>query len=186
MRLLKYLAPQQRRLSILIALTAVIGGWAIILPPTDKLDSIDVSSMYDTQLNPSKKRWHVLEVNNPNYLVWDLPIIQPKKQEVISVVKKEIKPVLIVKKKAVEIVQQPEIIHYEPPKPMMDSSRIKYLGQVIDSSGLQVFLIIDDSSVVMRPQRIYQQTWKIISLDDYELRLIHLPTQQIIRVAKSS
>lgn len=185
MKLLKYLPPKQRRLSVLVALTAVFAGWSIILPPTEKLDSIDFASTHDKSLDSHGQDWHLLEVNKTNYLAWDLPVTLPKKQEVVPVVKKEIKSVPIVKKKVIEVMQQPEIVHYEPPKPVMDSSRIKYLGQVIDASGLQVFLIIDDSSVVMRPQRIYQQTWKIVSIDDYEVRLMHLPTQQIMRVTKS-
>lgn len=185
MKLLKYLPPKQRRLCTLIALTALIGGWSIILPPTEKLDFIELSTANELPLVPTKQDWHLLEVSKPNFLAWDLPVTLPKKQELTPIVKKEVKVVPIVKKKVIEVIQQPEIVQYEQPKPIVDVSRIKYLGQVIDSSGLQVFLIIDDSSVVMRPQRVYQQTWKIVSIDDYEVRLMHLPTQQIMRVTKS-
>jgi len=185
MKLLKYLPPKQRRLSTLIALTAVIGGWSIILPPTESLDSIELPSTNEHPLVSTRPEWNLLEVSKPNFFAWDLPVTVPKKQELTPIVKKEAKVVPIVKKKVIEVIHQPEIVQYEQPKQVENVSRIKYLGQVIDSSGLQVFLIIDDSSVVMRPQRVYQQTWKIVSIDDYEVRLMHLPTQQIMRVTKS-
>lgn len=61
---------------------------------------------------------------------------------------------------------------------------IKYLGQVVDSAGLQVFLSFDHTNVVMRPQVTYQNIWKVISVDDREVRLEYIPTKQIINVSK--
>ncbi|OBY74845.1 hypothetical protein [Acinetobacter gyllenbergii] len=186
MKILKYLPPKQRRLGVLISLVFIFGGWSLILPPTEKLEPIEMDLATNNLVGLDEQGWHSLAISTkPNYLAWDLPVNQPEKKQMVPIIKKEVKPVPIVNRKVLEVIRQPEAVPYEPSKSGGETSRIKYLGQVLDSSGVQVFLIIDDSSVVMRPHHIYGQTWKIININDDEVRLIHLPTQQILRVAKS-
>ncbi|CAI3143683.1 hypothetical protein MWMV7_MWMV7_02244 [Acinetobacter calcoaceticus] len=185
MRILNYLPPKQRRLGVLLSLAAICAGWSIILPPSESLEPVILELNHSKPLGSLSQNMDGLKISPSNFFAWDLPIIEQKQEKSPPTVK-DVKPLnVVVKKKVVTPVQPTPIIPYEIPKPVVNLPQVKYLGQVVDASGIQVFLIIDDFSVVMTPQKVYQQTWKIISINDYEVRLMHLPTQQIMRVTKS-
>ncbi|OCY34598.1 hypothetical protein BFR75_02545 [Acinetobacter pittii] len=185
MKVLNYLPPKQRRLGVLLSLAAICVGWSIILPPSERLEPVTLELNHKKPLDSSGQNIDTLEISPSNFFSWDLPIIEQNQEKSPPIVK-DVKPSKIMVKKKIPVPVQPvPIIPYEIPKPVVNLPQVKYLGQVVDASGIQVFLIIDDFSVVMVPQKVYQQTWKIISINDYEVRLMHLPTQQIMRVTKS-
>lgn len=186
MKILNYLPPKQRRLGVLIVFVIILSGWVIILPPTDQLETIELISQNKDTPKQTQQKWYSLEISEPDLQAWNLSLIRPVIEKTVVTEKKVIKPKFMPKTSVILPVPQPPIImNIEQPEPMSNLPQIKYLGQVVDSTGLQVFLIIDDSSVVMRPKRIYEQTWQIVSVDDNEVRLMHLPTQQIMHVSKS-
>lgn len=185
MKVLNYLPPKQRRLGVLLSVAVICAGWSIILPPSERLEPITLELNHSKPLGSSSENMDRLKISPSSFFAWDLPIIEQKQAKSAPIVKEVKPPKVVVKKKVAVPVQPAPIISYEIPKPVVNLPQVKYLGQVIDASGIQVFLIIDDFSVVMVPQKVYQQTWKIISINDYEVRLMHLPTQQIMRVTKS-
>jgi hypothetical protein len=185
MKVLNYLPPKQRRLGVLLSLATICAGWSIILPPSERLEPVTLELNHKKPLVSSGQNIGTLKISQSDFFAWDLPIIEQKQEKSPPTVKDVKPPKVIAKKKVVAPIQPAPIIPYEIPKPVVNLPQVKYLGQVVDDSGIQVFLIIDDFSVVMTPQKVYQQTWKIISINDYEVRLMHLPTQQIMRVTKS-
>lgn len=184
MKLHQNLPVKQKRVAVLLALVSVLSLWSFILPPTDSLDydlQQDKTGTDGSDLNLSQ--WHSLQVYSPDLQSWDLPVTLAEKPKTIEVEKKpKIQSKRVVNPPAA-IVQTPSI-PYQPPTPTFNFPQIKYLGQVTDEAGLQIFLAIDDSNVMMRPRHVYQQTWQIISVDDYEVRLQHLPTQKILNISK--
>lgn len=184
MKLHQNLPAKQKRLAILLTLVSVLSLWSFILPPTDPLDydlwqtntGKDASSLPLSQL-------HNLQMSSPDLQSWDLPITLAEKPKIIEAEKKpKIQPKSVVNPPAV-VIQAPSI-PYQPPTPTFNFPQIKYLGQVTDEAGMQIFLTIDDSNLMMRPKRVYEQTWQIIAVNDYEVRLQHIPTQKILNISK--
>ncbi|MBN6535007.1 hypothetical protein [Acinetobacter pittii] len=181
------LPVKYRRIGILISCVVVLGVWSLTLPPTDSLEFEKSIINYKKEEKSDAMSWYSLQAESPNLGYWDLPLIHPQIEKTIQVSKK---PTPIEKKK---IVNKPPVlpqqiiplVNEQSPIATVSLPQVKYLGQVVDNSGLQIFLSIDDSNVVMQPKRIYDQIWQIIGVDKYEIRLLHIPSNQILHINKS-
>lgn len=180
------LPVKYRRIGILVSCVVVLGVWSLTLPPTDSLEFEKSIINYKKEEKSESMGWYSLQAESPNLNYWDLPVTLPKIEKAIQVSKK---PIPVVKKKIVNKPVLPQqiipLVNDQPPMTTASLPQVKYLGQVVDNSGLQIFLSIDDSNVVMQPKRIYDQIWQIIGVDKYEIRLLHVPTHQILHINKS-
>lgn len=180
------LPVKYRRISILVSCAVVLGVWSLTLPPTDSFEFEKSITNYKNEEKSDSMNWYSLQSESPNLDYWDLPVTLPQIEKTIQVSKK---PIPVVKKKIVNKPVLPQqiipLVNEQPPMATVSLPQVKYLGQVVDNSGLQVFLSIDDSNVVMQPKRIYDQIWQIIGVDKYEIRLLHIPTHQILHINKS-
>lgn len=182
------LSKEKRRLFFLSSLAIVIALLCLTLPPDKDVETFPVFEAQTEKTTGVPQFYSLGNENNIDFKVWDLKEIEQKQQKnlvVFTQPKKELKTKQIkpeVAKKVIEIpVQQIPITNVVTHNSL---PTIKYLGQVVDSAGLQVFLSFDHTNIVMRPQVTYQNIWKVISVDDREVRLEYIPTKQIINVSK--
>ena len=163
---------QQRRITVLITLAGVIGAWCLTLPPL-RIEPVDLP---EQRIKPVQT-----PVDIPvmvDLMVWDIPEIKEKQPvQDMPVVEKKPQPA-----KMSRFIPVPQPMDQSPPPIRLPP--VKYLGQVIDPQGTQVFLNIDDNNVSMIPQKIYGQTWQILKVDDREVMIRHIPSQQTIHVVK--
>lgn len=179
------IASRQRRLIVLTGLVVILCAWSLYLPPTPhtSLELPNLPASYKPPVAYSLQELKPLELS-----AWNLPEIAAKKEVVV------IKPVKVpVKKIQPQVVREvspaPNPISspppvYSPPLPVLP--KFTYLGQLVDQTGLQLFFNMGESNVMMRPNKIYDNTWQIYSVTNDEIQIQHIPSQQIIRVNKNS
>lgn len=182
------LTKEKRRLFSLTALAIVVALWCMTLPPVLNTDPILQPKAQSVDSTDVEQFYSLNNQDDIDFHVWDLKEIKPE-QEKTKVINmkplKEIKVEKVVPLKPKVITEVP--VQHIPIVPVVTQSslpNVKYLGQIIDSAGLQIFLSFDNTNVVMRPQIIYDNIWKVISVDDREVRLEYVPTKQIINVSK--
>jgi hypothetical protein len=185
MKLHQNLPVKHRRIGILLAFVVVLSLWSLVLPPVDILEyelKEDKSQIINNDVDSIE--WHTLHSHTTDLQSWDLGVFPTQKEKMVEVPKKNVGKI---KKMVIQppVIKDMPITPYQPPVAVtMNFPHVKYLGQVVDNTGLQIFLAIDNSSVMMRPKQVYEQTWQIVVVDDNEVRLQHIPTQQILRISK--
>lgn len=188
LNLYRPILPKQRRLAALIGLAIVICLWCLYLPPTPHLFP---KLPKEIVVNKPPLAYHLDELKQPELSAWNLPEVIPAKELLVA------KPIIVPVKKSPPQVKKvilaaPSLImpsppppqNYAPPLPTLP--KFIYLGQLVDQTGIQLFFNLDDSNVMMRPNKIYDSKWRIFSVTNDEIQIEHIPSQQIIRVNRSS
>jgi len=163
----------------------IFGGWSLLLPPENKIES-DLQSIPRIEKTSSKSNWHILEPTESDLSFWNISSTKKTNEENLSIPK----TIKIKKKIVLDNIHPMPIVEntfksFEPAVSNVNFPLIKYLGQVDDREGLRVFLSIDESNVVIKNGEIYGSTWKVVDVDDYEVRLMHMPTQRMISISKT-
>lgn len=184
--LYQYLPTQQRRLITLILAGTVLALWSLCLPPTP-FEVIDLPRPRVVPIS-NKPDNPISELDSLSMTAWNIPIIVVK--PTIPLTKPKMLTTPKVNRKMIiespPVLATPMPVVYPPlPPPIVKLPTITYLGQVNDQQGTQVFFTLGDTNVMMRLNYVYGKTWQIIEISKDEVKIRHLPTQQIIRVSKS-
>lgn len=172
------LHTKQKRLVVMTGCVVVLGFWSVCLPPLP-VEPVHLPPDIDMNIHPDS----MVDMTITDLSVWDIPVLKPATgKPVIKVEKPVQKPVVKTALQPVVTYQPP--VQQEPSTPPVRLPQIKYLGQVTDQTGLQVFLSFEDENVMMRMNQVYGQTWQIVAVNDQQVRVLHVPFQQIINVMK--